>query len=96
MNIEWYGLGVSEKWNKGVCPVILWAGLRRCVSSLALCVHSEIPHFKQVIIMATNCERCGTRSSEVKSGTGISELATKITLKLTEPSDLCRDILKVV
>lgn len=54
----------------------------------------EIPHFKQVVIMATVCDSCGYRSNEVKSGTGISPKGTKITLRLMDPSDLSRDILK--
>jgi len=45
--------------------------------------------------MATSCEYCGYRTNEVKSGTGISKHGTKIELKLTDPSDLSRDILKV-
>ena len=56
---------------------------------------TDIPHFKQVIIMATICDYCGYRSNEVKSGTGISETGTRIDLKITDPSDLNRDILKV-
>lgn len=55
----------------------------------------DIPHFKQVIIMATVCSSCGYRSNEVKSGTGVSPKGTKITLRLTDLSDLSRDILKV-
>lgn len=46
--------------------------------------------------MATTCECCGHRSNEVKSGTGISEHGVRIQLKLTDPSDLSRDILKVI
>ncbi len=61
---------------------------------LTICI--DIPHFKDVIIMATNCDYCGHRSNEVKSGTGISELGVKLTLKLTDVSDLSRDILKVL
>ena len=45
--------------------------------------------------MCTICESCGVRSSEVKSGTGIEEKGVKYTLKLTDPSDLNRDLLKV-
>ena len=45
--------------------------------------------------MCTVCESCGIRSSEVKSGTGIEEKGVKFTLKLTDPSDLNRDLLKV-
>ena len=55
----------------------------------------DIPHFKQVVVMATNCEYCGYRSNEVKSGSGVSEHGTRIKLRLTDPSDLSRDILKV-
>ena len=44
--------------------------------------------------MATNCENCGIRSSEVKSGSGIEEKGVKYTLKITDPSDLNRDLLK--
>ena len=45
--------------------------------------------------MATSCDHCGHRDSEVKSGTGISEHGTTINLRLVDPSDLSRDILKV-
>lgn len=45
--------------------------------------------------MATTCDYCGKKTNEVKSGAGISETGTRINLKLTDPSDLSRDILKV-
>lgn len=45
--------------------------------------------------MATACNSCGYKSNEVKSGTGVSELGTQIKLKITDPSDLSRDVLKV-
>ncbi|KAJ7305149.1 hypothetical protein JRQ81_011037 [Phrynocephalus forsythii] len=87
----------------------------------------QIPHFKEVIIMATNCDTCGHRTNEVrvfhmeracvhsgfpvrcleawclpthpsclqvKSGGAIEPLGTRITLHVTDPSDLTRDILK--
>ncbi|XP_053171866.1 zinc finger protein ZPR1 [Scomber japonicus] len=54
----------------------------------------QIPHFKEVIIMATNCDSCGHRTNEVKSGGGTEELGTKITLHITDPSDMTRDVLK--
>lgn len=34
----------------------------------ALTYTSAIPHFKEVIVMATNCDACGERTNEVKSG----------------------------
>lgn len=54
----------------------------------------QIPHFKEVIIMATNCDSCGHRTNEVKSGGATEELGTRITLNLTDPSDMTRDVLK--
>ncbi|XP_051896037.1 zinc finger protein ZPR1 [Pristis pectinata] len=54
----------------------------------------QIPHFKEVIIMATNCEACGHRTNEVKSGGATEPLGTKITLRITDPSDMTRDLLK--
>ncbi|XP_017931693.1 zinc finger protein ZPR1 [Manacus vitellinus] len=54
----------------------------------------QIPHFKEVIIMATNCDSCGHRTNEVKSGGAIEPQGTRITLWITDPSDMTRDILK--
>ncbi|CAN9511968.1 unnamed protein product [Ophioblennius macclurei] len=54
----------------------------------------QIPHFKEVIIMATVCDSCGHRTNEVKSGGATEELGTKITLHITDPSDMTRDVLK--
>ncbi|KAI8366903.1 ZPR1 zinc-finger domain-containing protein [Blakeslea trispora] len=66
-----------------------------CSSPCATNMHvMEIPHFKEVVIMATNCEECGYKSNEVKAGGPISEKGKRITLKITEAEDLSRDILK--
>lgn len=54
----------------------------------------QIPHFKEVIIMATNCDSCGHRTNEVKSGGATEDLGTKITLHVTDSSDMTRDVLK--
>ncbi|MXQ90293.1 hypothetical protein E5288_WYG001956 [Bos mutus] len=54
----------------------------------------QIPHFKEVIIMATNCENCGHRTNEVKSGGAVEPLGTRITFHITDPSDMTRDLLK--
>ena len=45
--------------------------------------------------MSTNCDRCGYRDNEVKSGGAISEQGKRITLKVEDREDLSRDILKV-
>ena len=44
--------------------------------------------------MCTTCDLCGARSNEVKSGGGMEELGKKITLNITDPSDMSRDVLK--
>ncbi|XP_028303478.1 zinc finger protein ZPR1 [Gouania willdenowi] len=54
----------------------------------------QIPHFKEVIIMATNCETCGHRTNEVKSGGATEDQGTRITLNITDVSDMTRDVLK--
>ena len=45
--------------------------------------------------MSTNCDRCGYRDNEVKSGSAISEKGKRIILKVEDSEDLSRDILKV-
>lgn len=52
-------------------------------------------HFQDILIMSTNCDKCGYRDNEVKSGSAISELGKRITLKVEDREDLSRDILKV-
>lgn len=54
----------------------------------------DIPHFKEVVIMATTCDECGYKSNEVKAGGAISEKGKRITLKMEDQEDLSRDILK--
>ena len=45
--------------------------------------------------MSTNCDKCGYRDNEIKSGSAISEKGKRITLKVEDADDLARDILKV-
>ena len=45
--------------------------------------------------MSTNCDACGYRDNEVKSGSAISGMGKKIILKVEDREDLSRDILKV-
>ena len=54
----------------------------------------NIPHFKEVILMATVCEHCGYRTSDVKTGGAIPEKGKRITLRVETVEDLSRDILK--
>lgn len=55
---------------------------------------TSIPHFKEVVIMATTCDVCGVRTNEVKVGGGINDKGRRISLRVTDPSDLTRDVLK--
>jgi zinc finger protein len=58
-----------------------------------MCV-TDIPHFKEVIIMSMVCEACGYKSNEIKGGGAIPKFGTKITLTIRSPDDLGREILK--
>jgi C4-type Zn-finger protein len=56
---------------------------------------ADIPHFKEVVIMATVCDYCGHKTNEVKSGGGIEPKGKRISLNVTDVSDISRDVLKV-
>lgn len=56
---------------------------------------TKIPHFKEVVIMATVCDKCGHRTNEVKSSGGIEEKGVKIEVKVSSKDDFSRDLLKV-
>lgn len=55
---------------------------------------TNIPHFKEVIIIATVCDHCGYRTSDVKTGGAIPEKGRRITLEIKTLEDMSRDILK--
>ncbi|XP_061381702.1 zinc finger protein ZPR1 isoform X1 [Danaus plexippus] len=55
---------------------------------------TKIPHFKEVVIMATVCDACGHRTNEVKSGGGVEEKGVKFEVKIRNREDFTRDILK--
>lgn len=66
-----------------------------CTQPAALNHHvMDIPHFKQVVISAANCDHCGYRTNDVKTGGQIPEKGQRIWLEVKEPVDLHRDILK--
>lgn len=54
----------------------------------------DIPHFKQVVISATNCSHCGYRTNDVTTGGAVPEKGKRIWLDVKQPIDLHRDILK--
>lgn len=53
----------------------------------------NIPHFKEVIIMASSCDACGYKSNEVKAGGAMEPLGTRIKFTMTDVTDLTRDVL---
>lgn len=55
---------------------------------------TNIPHFKEVVIMATVCDNCGHKTNEVKSGGGIEDQGIRIVLEINGVEDLSRDVLK--
>jgi len=66
-----------------------------CSSALkTLMKKVNIPYFKDILIMSTNCDSCGYRDNEVKSGSAIPPKGKKLTLRVEDAEDLSRDILK--
>ncbi|XP_050886877.1 zinc finger protein ZPR1 isoform X2 [Lathyrus oleraceus] len=55
---------------------------------------TNIPYFQEVIVMASTCDACGYRNSELKPGGRIPEKGKKITLYVKNIKDLSRDVIK--
>ncbi|KAG7610035.1 Zinc finger ZPR1-type [Arabidopsis suecica] len=55
---------------------------------------TKIPYFQEVIVMASTCDSCGYRNSELKPGGAIPEKGKKITLSVRNITDLSRDVIK--
>ncbi|CAL4919207.1 unnamed protein product [Urochloa decumbens] len=55
---------------------------------------TKIPYFREVIVMATTCDICGYRNSELKPGGEIPAKGKKITLRVQNVKDLTRDVIK--
>ncbi|KAI2801500.1 hypothetical protein RDWZM_008490 [Blomia tropicalis] len=62
-----------------------------CFTNMKL---TRIPHFKEVIIMATNCDVCGTRTNEIKSGAGIEDKGVRITIDIENEDDLMKEVVR--
>lgn len=54
----------------------------------------EIPHFKEVILMATNCEACGHKTNEIKGSGGFEEKGVEIKHKIKSEADLKLEAVK--
>ncbi|THG22417.1 hypothetical protein TEA_021449 [Camellia sinensis var. sinensis] len=55
---------------------------------------TDIPYFREVIVMASSCDACGYRNSELKPGGRIPEKGKKITVLVKNINDLSRDVIK--
>ncbi|KAL8490427.1 hypothetical protein ACS0TY_025585 [Phlomoides rotata] len=55
---------------------------------------TNIPYFQEVIVMASSCDACGYRNSEVKPGGPIPDKGKKIIVHVKNIRDLCRDVIK--
>ncbi|WCJ25151.1 ZPR1 zinc-finger domain protein [Euphorbia peplus] len=55
---------------------------------------TKIPYFQEVIVMASTCDSCGYRNSELKPGGRIPEKGKRITLHVKNINDLSRDVIK--
>lgn len=55
---------------------------------------TKIPYFREIILMSFSCPHCGFSNTEVQSAGQIQERGTRYTLKVTEPEDMDRQIIK--
>ncbi|CAI9760036.1 unnamed protein product [Fraxinus pennsylvanica] len=55
---------------------------------------TNIPYFQEVIVMASSCDACGYRNSEVKPGGRIPLKGKKIKVYVKNIKDLNRDVIK--
>ncbi|KAI6703086.1 hypothetical protein NL676_012222 [Syzygium grande] len=55
---------------------------------------TNIPYFQEVIVMASTCDACGYRNSELKPGGRIPEKGKRISLCVKNTEDLSRDVIK--
>lgn len=53
---------------------------------------TKIPYFQEVIVMASSCDACGYRNSELKPGGRIPEKGKKITVHVQRVDDLSQDV----
>eukprot|EP00727_Mastigamoeba_balamuthi_P009795 m51a1_g5438 hypothetical protein (504) ;mRNA; r:174123-176114 len=69
------------------CPMCSAMGKMRSVLT-------KIPHFKEVVIMAFTCDKCGYKTNTVQGGGSVPDHGTRLTLNVKEPLDLTRSFLK--
>ncbi|KAL5728903.1 hypothetical protein ACHQM5_001930 [Ranunculus cassubicifolius] len=55
---------------------------------------TKIPYFQEVIVMASSCDSCGYRSSELKAGGKVPDKGKRISVQVLNKEDLSRDVIK--
>ncbi|XP_017253137.1 zinc finger chaperone ZPR1 isoform X2 [Daucus carota subsp. sativus] len=55
---------------------------------------TKIPYFQEVIVMASTCDACGYRNSELKAGGCIPAKGKKVIVSVKNIKDLSRDVIK--
>ncbi|GJQ10027.1 hypothetical protein GpartN1_g1818.t1 [Galdieria partita] len=54
---------------------------------------TDIPYFKQVLIISFTCQYCGYKTNHIQSGWGVEDYGKRITLHVHTSDDLSRSIL---
>ncbi|GAU97610.1 hypothetical protein RvY_08879-2 [Ramazzottius varieornatus] len=71
-----------------------------CYNCKAECVTNmktvDVPHFKEILIMSSQCDKCGWRNNEAKPSGGIEEEGCIIDLLVAGTEDLDRHVIKVI
>lgn len=70
---------------------ILYFAIFQGITKLLL---TKIPHYKEVILMSFNCDNCGYQNNEIQSGGMVQDLGIKYKVKIIQPQDLSRQIVK--
>ena len=78
----------AAQFTQTPCPMCGKKGGRMKTSTL------DIPHFKDCVIIEYSCSACFFKSSELKSGGGVSAQGGRWVLKVERKEDLSRDLLK--
>ena len=70
---------------------ILYFAIFQGITKLLL---TKIPHYKEVILMSFNCDNCSYQNNEIQSGGMVQDLGIKYKVKIIQPQDLSRQIVK--
>lgn len=76
-------------------PSVIEVPCHSCLmpGEMKLC-QTNIPHFRDLIIMSFSCDYCGAHSTDTKTSGVITDKSTTITLNVTGSADVKRDLYK--